>query len=159
MNKEYKLFFAGLFSLCILMNFSFSKAAQESNASDKPKLYEGMPKEEIYKVYPQKYQIQDYAKDNLEVVIFDDYLTETAGDTITFYLKGGKVSWWDKVQASPTPEENLQAILNRNKHKQEDSSMNQNGNNTIIKIKDKQHLDDAGYDRTKTYFKEKQYSQ
>ena len=95
---------------------------QEKKAADNVKIYAGMSRKEVYDAYPIKYQLQDYLKGSMEMMIFDDYLTAEIGDTITFYLKDGKVTWWDKVQANATPEERLKAILNRSAHAQDNLS-------------------------------------
>ncbi len=127
-------------------------------SSEDQKIYTGMTKEKLYQAYPARYQIQCYEKGNMEVIMFDDYLTKDIGDTITFYLKDGKVDWWDKVQVNATPEDRLAAVLNRTAHAQpglspDDSSLIR----TVGGIKEGRHLDNmgAGIGTLKRYLKER----
>lgn len=123
----------------------------------KEKLYTGMPREGIYEIYPLKYQLQDYTGGNLEVIIFDDYLTNEAGDTITFYIKKGKVIAWDKNQVNATPEERLAAVLKRDTYAGKGENTMIDGTAldkaiTNIKITDKEY---GKWSITKRFFKDR----
>ena len=128
------------------------RAPQQKTASDSVKIYAGMSRKEVYDAYPLQYQLQDYLKGNMEMIIFDDYLTPEVGDTITFYLKDDKVTWWDKVQANATPEERLKAILNRSAHAQGGLSEGPAGSG-VPWVKQSDRADDMGSSNVKKYMK------
>ena len=65
-------------------------------------VYVGMPKEDLYKTGFTRYMQKGYRQEgNEEWITFLDYMTEEPGDTITFYLKDGKVAGWKKPGAKP----------------------------------------------------------
>lgn len=131
------------------------QAPQTKQAPDNPKIYAGMSRKEVYEAYPVKYQLQDYVKGAMEIIIFNDYLTADAGDTITFYLKDGKVDWWDKVQANITPEERLRAVLNRAAHAQAGTLPSDavGADPTISYLKQRDRADSTGSGNVKKYLK------
>lgn len=127
-------------------------------SSEDQKVYKGMTKEKLYEAYPAIYQIQHYEKGDMEVIMFDDYLTKDIGDTVTFYLKNGKVDWWDKVQVNATPEDRLAAVMNRTTHAQQGLSQDDSSLiRTVGGIKEGRHLDNmgAGIGTLKRYLKER----
>lgn len=61
-------------------------------------VYEGMPKEGLYKVFSDLQQ-KDYRKvGNEEWITFSDWTTEEPGDLITFHLVDGKIKGWEKPE-------------------------------------------------------------
>ena len=79
--------------------------------------YVGMSKDELYKVYPPQSQQNYFKQGDEEWIVFDDIMTETdLKDIIAFYLKGGKVTGWDKKALPKTPEERLKMIIVRHGH-------------------------------------------
>jgi hypothetical protein len=59
-------------------------------------VYVGMPKDSLYQVFSDLQQ-KAYRQDGPdEWITFSDWTTEEFGDTITFYLRDGKVRGWDK---------------------------------------------------------------
>ena len=79
--------------------------------------YDGMTKDELYKIYPPQSQQNYFKQGNEEWIVFDDILTENdLQDIIAFYLKDGKVVGWDKKALPKTPEERLQMIIARHGH-------------------------------------------
>ena len=109
MNKKYQQAAFLIIFLTITAIFSSAHAQQQEKKSEVLMIAVGMPKENIYAVYPAQYQLKDYVKGGVEVIVFNDYLTSNKGDTITFYLKDGKVYWKCLecgyiVEASKAPE-------------------------------------------------------
>jgi flagellar basal body L-ring protein FlgH len=149
-SMRYKI--AVLASIAVIMIAVFT-SGRTSWAEDSPemqKVYPGMPKEELYQIYPVKYQIKHIANENREMIVFDDYLTNDPGDTVTFYVKDGKVAWWDKEKASPTPEERLNEVLNRSAHAKGGIPMAVSGQEAAIAGAKKQDLDNRrGYSNLK----------
>ncbi|MHC4123965.1 MAG: hypothetical protein ACYSSI_10360 [Planctomycetota bacterium] len=59
-------------------------------------VYVGMSKEALYEVYTPVQQKGYKQIGDEEWIEFSEWMTAESGDTITFYLKGGKVKGWDK---------------------------------------------------------------
>jgi hypothetical protein len=63
-------------------------------------VYEGMPREDLYKVFTDLQQ-KDYRKEgNEEWITFSDWTTEERGDLITFHLVDGRVEGWERHEKS-----------------------------------------------------------
>jgi len=140
-----------LISLFVIMPILISV----SYAQDKPPYYVGMTQEELFKIYPQKYQINYVQKYNAQVYTFDDYLTDNPGDSIMFCLKDGKVAWWDKDKANPTPEERLKEITDRSKRIQPATPGIDTGAQTEAEWKQWDRIQSTNRTNTERYNKEK----
>lgn len=63
-------------------------------ATDLGIVYVGMPKEDLYKVFTQLQQKGYYKQGNEEWITFSNWTTKEPDDTVTFYLRDGKVKGW-----------------------------------------------------------------
>ena len=60
----------------------------------------GMSKERLYEVFGARRQ-EDYTQqDNKETITFSDWLEVESGNTVTFYLKDGKVTGWQQHKSA-----------------------------------------------------------
>jgi hypothetical protein len=122
--------------------------ALHAEGNKKDPYYKGMAKEKLLELFPVQYQL-NYSKElDREVYIFDDHFSEEEGDSITFYLKGGSIDWWDKDKADPTPEERLAQIRKRSKHSGKTPPMTDTGAEQEMRWKESDRLDRTG--RTST---------
>ncbi len=94
--------------LLILFPISIPALAQEPPEATKQLatelglVYEGMPKEDLYKTGFTDLTQKDYRQEgNEEWITFSDWTTEERGDTITFHLEDGKVKDWKKPGKEP----------------------------------------------------------
>ena len=70
---------------------------QKKLATELGLVYEGMPKEDLYKTGFTEYLQKDYRREgNDEWITFSDWTTNERGDLITFRLKDGKVVDWER---------------------------------------------------------------
>jgi hypothetical protein len=83
---------------------SFKKDKKEAEKADEPIIemgiiYVGMTKETLLeKTGFNASLLMDYCKEgDEETMVFHDVITEEEGETITFYLKNGKIRGWKKL--------------------------------------------------------------
>jgi len=69
-----------------------SKKQEPEKTEDK--VYAGMSKEDLYNIFSKKLQKGYLNISNEEWITFDNLLTKKKRDTVTFYLKDGKVESW-----------------------------------------------------------------
>ena len=120
-----------------------------ADGQKKDPYYVGMTKDELFEIYPSEYQTNYFQKFNADVYTFDDYLSEDEGYTITFCLKEGKVAWWDKDKANPTPEERLKQLTERKKLIKLTPPATDTGAEQEMKWKQRDCLDEIGYSDTR----------
>ena len=119
-----------------------------ADGQKKAPYYVGMTKDELFEIYPSEHQTNYFQKFNADVYTFDDYLSEDEGDTITFCLKEGKIAWWDKNKANPTPEERLKQLTERKKLIKSIPSVTDTGAEQEMKWKQRDRLDGMGHSDT-----------